>query len=236
METLDRHLDAVATRMGGFLREFGNPRVHLGSAARFSAEFRRLMALPAIHAPGGKRMISYSEAAEFFRAPSAGAGSTRPAEPVTTMVWGLSQASVPDGAIRGELPLEALRKDLATLLRLPVLLFYLSISNREAFFARLAEIAARDGFPLVTGEGRPQASGIPCRSCGSALPSPQQGQALKCTMCGQSYESVRALPMVSGVVALVSFEMLRRIVALELVDSYQEEGKIVPLRHGSKIP
>ena len=40
--------------------------------------------------------------------------------------------------------------------------------------------------------------------------------------------------MVSGVSALVSYELLRRMTALELVISYQEEGKIVPLEPRSE--
>ncbi len=232
METLDQRLDAVASRMGGFLRGFRDPRVHLGSAARFNVEFRRIMSLRALNAPGAKHPISYSEAAESFRAPAAAAASSGPADPVTTMVQGLGQAADGHASLRRELPLGTLRQDLSALLRVPALFFYVSISDREAFFTRLAGIAASEGFPLIAGEG----SGARCRSCGSVLLAAQPGRPLKCSTCGQAHESVRALPMVSGVTALVSFELLRRIVALDLVESYQEEGKIVPLGHGSETP
>jgi len=229
MHTLDKHLDSVATRMGGFLRGFGDPRVHVGSTARFHAEFRKVMAFPALHPPGEKRTISYSEAAGRFLAPSIAGASRGPSDPVAEMVRGLIDVPMSVSALRRELPMETLRNDLAALLRTPVVLFYVSLSDQKAFFGRLAEIAARDGFPLITGEGQAQGSRARCHSCGTALPAPQQGKPLQCGSCGMAFESVRALPMVPGVVALVSYEMLRRMVALDLVVSYQEEGKVVPL-------
>ena len=236
MEIPEKHLDAVATRMGGFLRGFNDPRIHSGSAAGFNAEFRNVMAWPALHLPGEKRTISYSEAAASLLAPAVTADIYEAADPVGTMIRGLCEVPDSAAALRRVFPPATLQNDLAMLLRRPALLYYLSITDREAFFARLAGIARKDSFPLVTGEGQVQGSGSSCPACGSALPPPRQGEALKCGSCGLAIESVRTLPVVSGVVALVSFEMLRRIVALDLVDSYQEEGKIVPLKRRSKMP
>jgi hypothetical protein len=227
MRSLDKHLDSVATRMGGFLRGFDDPRVHLGSTGRFNAEFRKVMGLPAVHLPGEKRAISYVDAAGQFRVQAPAIPSPGPVDPVITMVRGLADIPVTLDTAHRELRPAALRKDLAALLRMPVMLFYVSLSNREAFFGRLAEVAARESFPLITAGEQAQASR--CPSCRSALPPLRQAQVLKCGSCGVLLENVRALPMVPGVAAMVSFELLRRMVDLDLVTSYQEEGKIVTL-------
>jgi predicted RNA-binding Zn-ribbon protein involved in translation (DUF1610 family) len=229
MKSLDKHLDSVAERMGGFLRGFDDPRVHLGSTARFNGEFRKVLALPAIHPSGEKKRISYSEAVGQFRVPALAGTASAPADPVTAMLRGLADAPVALDRARRELHPAALRNDLAALLRMPAMLFYVSISDQEAFFERLAQIAAREAFPLIMARDQGLKAQARCPSCGSALTPQRQGQVLQCGSCGMRLENVRSLPLVPGAAAAVSYELLRRMVALDLVVSYQEEGKIVPL-------
>ena len=58
-----RLLDAVAVRMGGYLRGFDDPHIHVGSRVGFILEFRKIMDFPALSQPGQSKKISYAEAA-----------------------------------------------------------------------------------------------------------------------------------------------------------------------------
>jgi len=226
-ESLDQHLDAVARRMGGFLRGFDDPRLHVGSADLFVKEFKIVMDCPALHPPGGERTISYSEAAGSFRVSPITTVHKELEDPVSAMVRGLGESSLFAAREGKELPLDKLREDLAALLRVPTLLFYFQISDRTAFFTSLEQMAKKFDFPVVTEGG----GSIPghCPVCGSNLPPGPHRRILRCGACGRPLEIIRPLPLVSGIAATVSYEMLRQMVALDQVFSYQEEGNIRPL-------
>jgi hypothetical protein len=226
-KSLEQHLDAVARRMGRFLRGFDDPKFHVGSADLFVQEFKIVMDLPALHSPGDERTISYSEAAGSFRVSPTATVHKEQEDPVSAMVRGLGESSLFIAREGKELALDKLREDLAALLRVPTLLFYFQISDRTAFFTNLEQMAKKFDFPVVTGGGE----SIPgnCPVCGSNLPPGRHRRILKCGACGRALEMVRLLPLVSGIAATVSYEMLRRMVALDQVASYQEEGNIRPL-------
>lgn len=230
---LDSNLDSLAIRMGGFLRGFNDPSVHLGSSARFAVEFRKILELPELHSTGIERAFSYSEAARRYRFAHLEATGNDPSDPVSTMIRGLSCAPQPAAGIQGEHPLWRLREDLQRILRVPALLFYLQVADRAAFYIKLNEVARKGSFPLAAGW---KGSGMSCPSCtGAIMPDKDQG-AFRCIQCGLYCESIRPLPMVPGVVATVSYDMLREVVALDLVETYQEEGEIRPLVSGSLEP
>jgi len=234
METLERHLDAVAGRMGGFLRGFYDPRVHVGSKAGFILEFRKIMDLPALGQPGHLKKISYAKAAASCRVSMPSAEIAAASDPVSTLVRGLHEASILSGETRGELPLDALESDLTSLLRIPIMVCYLSIADRERFFADVKRMAGSQGLPLVALEEMPEHGRVACPKCGWQLLPARHATILQCGKCAKQFEFVRSLPMVSAVAALVSYEILRRMVALDVVNSYQEEGKIVPLEFGGE--
>jgi len=234
-DQVDLHLNTVARSLGRFLRGFDDPRVHNGSPELFQREFRKVMAIPGLRVPGQAKAISYAEAAASGHRPPGPASAKAPDSPVSVLVLGLT---IPATSSRGaglELPLEPLGHDLAALLRAPVLLFYLQVSDRDRFLRELAAIARRDGFPLLPAATDPAAGPPPCPACGSALPPDHPGRSLQCGTCGIRLERARPLPLVPGVTATVSFEMLRRLVALDLVTQYQEEGTIIPLQPGSPM-
>ena len=130
-----------------------------------------------------------------------------------------------------------LRADLAALLRVPALLIYLQVTDAAAFFARLAKLAGQEGFPA--GRRQRRTPGHRRHIARPADPSWSPGALgsgiQSCASCGKALEVVRSLPLVPGVGCRVSYELLRRMVALDLVVSYQEEGNIRPLHPGSTI-
>jgi hypothetical protein len=204
-ESLNRHLDAIAATMGGFLRGFGDPRCHTGSEALFIREFRKVLDHPSLRLPGGRGLVSYAAAAASYRTHAESAEAAAPCDPICTLMRGLSEPAPGAQALEiiDPVPLQA---DLAALLRVPVMSFYLQVTDMAAFFARLAKIARQESFPLA---------------------------AESCPACGEALEVVRALPLVSGVGCTVSYELLRRMVALDLVVSYQEEAAIRTMQPGS---
>jgi hypothetical protein len=118
-------------------------------------------------------------------------------DPVSVLMRGLGGPMTLATGTRGELPADTLREDLAGLLRQPVLTFYLLLSDRGRFLAAIGQIATERGVQVATGAADP----------GTA-------------------ETIVALPMVSAVKATISYDLLREAVALELVQSYQEETPI----------
>ena len=116
------------------------------------------------------------------------------------------------------------------------MLFYLQVSHAAAFFSRLAKLARQEGFPVAAGSGEPLPNAGYCPACSSRWsPGPLGSGIQSCTSCGKALEVVRSLPLVPGVGCRISYELMRRIVAIDLVTSYQEEGVIRPLRPGSTI-
>jgi len=233
-EQLDRHLKSVARTMGGFLRGFDDPRMHTGSADLFVKEFRKVLDHPALHLPDGNQVVSYAAAAGSYRTPADATTAAEPDNPISVLLRGLNE-SAPFGAHARDLLQPApLCADLAALLRVPILLFYLQVTDTAAFFARLAKIAEQETFPLVAGSGRPLATATCCPACGSRWsPGARSSGMQRCASCGEALEVIRSLPLISGVGCMVSYELLRRMVALDLVVSYQEEGNIRPLQAGS---
>jgi len=235
-EQLDRHLKAVAGTMGGFLRGFDNPRVHVGSADLFVKEFRKVLDHPALHLPDGNQVVSYAAAAGSYRVPADAAAAAKPDNPISALLRGLNESAPFTTHARHLLQPAPLRADLAALLRVPVLLFYLQVTDTAAFFARLAIIAEQEAFPLAAGSGESTARGGYCPACGARCFPDALGSGIqRCASCGKALEVVRSLPLVSGAGCMVSYELLRRMVALDLVVSYQEEGNIRPLQPGSTI-
>ncbi len=227
------HLEEVAVLMGGFLRGFEDSRVHLGTAARFAGEFGRLMRIPALHPSAGDKAVSYAEAAGSYRVPEHAVFDARAADPVSVLIRGLTGSPALESAHPlGVLHPESLRADLGRLLRIPLLRFYLQVAKREAFCTLLKGIAQHGGFPVSgTLRGLPDA----CPACGHRLAF-DAGGAPQCPACSQTLETFLTLPMVPGVRALVSYEMLRQVLELNLVETYQEESEIRPLRPESQAP
>jgi hypothetical protein len=222
--------------MGGFLRGFDDPRVHTGSADLFVREFRKVLDLPALHLSDGSGTISYAAAAGSFQIPPNAAAAAEPGSPVAVLLRGLHESAAFAAGARPLLEAAPLRADLAALLCVPALLFYLQVSHAAAFFSRLAMLARQGAFPLAAGSGEPLPTAGYCPACGSKWsPGPLGSGIQSCASCGQALEVVRSLPLVPGVGCRISYELLRRIVAIDLVVSYQEEGFIRPLRPGSTI-
>jgi hypothetical protein len=235
-EQLDRHLKTVARTMGGFLRGFENPRLHTGSADLFIREFRKVLVHPALHLPDGNQVVSYAAAAGSYRVPADVAAAAEPDNPISVLVRGLNESAPFSAHARHILHPVPLRADLAALLRLPALLFYLQVTDTAVFFARLAKIAEQEAFPLAAGSSESLAAAGYCPACRSKWsPGTPSSGIQRCACCGKALEVVRSLPLVSGVGCMVSYELLRRMVALDLVVSYQEEGNIRTLQPGSTI-
>jgi hypothetical protein len=232
-ESLSRHLDAVSRRMGRFLRGFDDPRVHTGSVASFVAEFRRILDLATLRRPGEEHPISYAAATATCKTHSAAIAGTESSDPVSAMIQGLEAPSLHSPDLRRQIPLEMLQEDIMGLLRMPALRFYIAISDRHAFFGRLDEIVKKGAFPLVKAESATAGGKAQCPFCHSQFQLESHSRLSQCGACWRPLECVRSMPMVSAVVATVSYEMLRRIVSMDLVESYQAEGKIVPLGNGS---
>jgi hypothetical protein len=222
---LEKHLNDVAGRMGGFLRGFRDPRVHLGSTERFAAQFRILMECPLFHSSAASRTVSFAEAAGSFRVPASDPAAAEPATPASALIQGLREAEsfAPENA--GELIPARLLDDVSALLRVPALVFYLQFSDRALFFATLGDVASRNGFRLAKSSG----SQMICPTCGSPLIRGGSPPAARCNSCSRSVETVMPLPMVHGAVASVSYEMLRHAVAMNVVETYQEESEIRPM-------
>jgi hypothetical protein len=234
MEALERHLDAIAVRVGGFLRGFNDPRIHVGSMPGFILEFRKIMDLPALGQPGQSQKISYTKAATACHVSISSTRAEGVSEPVSALIHGLQEAPPMRGQTRYELPLRSLESDLTALLRVPMMSYYLAIADRKRFFTEVKRMAANGGFPLVALEEMPEHGRVACLNCGYQLLPASHVTTLQCAQCKRHFELVRSLPMISAVAALVSFEMLRRMVALDEINSYQEEGKIVALEFGGK--
>lgn len=224
-ELLRRHLEAIAGRMGRHLRGFEDPAIHLGTESSFAREFDKVFRFPALRVPSHKRVVAYADAVRRYR--FAGIEKAASDDPVMTMARGLRGPQTLAQGRRNELPPEPLFQDLAALLRTPLLRFYLQVRGAESFREEL-ESAARDGrFALAVAA---RASEAACPACGRRLEPGAAGPA-RCAACGRSYETVAWLPLGGGVAASVSYEFLRRLVALQSVAAYQEESRIVHARH-----
>jgi hypothetical protein len=218
-------MDEVAARMGGFLRGFDDSRIHLGSARRFADQFRRVMNHPALRTAGEGQPVSYSEAVRFYRLSGPEAQDGQNATPVSTMMRGLREAASLATELRGELDAARVREGVTSLLRLPALMFYLQVSDYDRFFAKASAAAEKNGFLLARSSAGLK---MVCPSCGGALPQNATRGAGKCTFCGKEIEVIRPLVMVQGAAATVSYDMLRLLTEMTLVETYQEESEIEP--------
>ena len=142
-ELLNRHLEQVALRMGGFLRGFDDPAVHVGTRGQFVRAFRRLLELPLIQDPTSGVSLSYVQALGVLCAPEP---LTQAEGPLDVLMRGLG---VPRNAgLRLAHPVTAntIQHDLNRLLREPELRFYFCVSDLESFLAHVRQIADREGF------------------------------------------------------------------------------------------
>lgn len=230
---LSRHLENIAARMGAFLRGFDDARVHLGTPVTFAREFGTLMQIPALHSPAGEGFISCAEASEYCSIGSRENSSGSAMDPVFVLMDGICGSRMPGQmGSPGVLRPETLRADLAALLRLPRLRFYLGVTDLQAFGSLVERIARREGFSLA-GTLSPLTDS--CPGCGNPL-ALDSDTVERCPLCGRAVEMFVTLPLISGVRGLVSYEMLRRVLESNLVETYQEESDIRPLRQGSKDP
>jgi len=202
MELLDAHLDRVSLEMGCFLRGFEDAAIHVGSSALFVQQFRQVLEIPALRDPDGEEPLSYVEAVQHCMAPVV---QTLSQDPITVLTRGLGGPATMATQPRRELRADAVWEDLAKLLRVPVLRFYMHVPDRRQFLSRLEEIAERGRFPLAYGGQEP---------------------------AQDTFERFVELPMVSAVRAVISYDMLRETVALDLVETYQEETRISPIESG----
>ncbi len=220
-ELLQRHLVAVAGRMGRHLRGFDDPGIHLGTEATFAHEFDKVFRFPALRVPAEKRPLAYAEAVRRYR--FAGVRKAAAGDPVLTMAQGLRGPQTLSHEPRRALSPEPLFEDLASLLRTPLLRFYLQITEAEAFGRHLEATARRGGFALAVGTRESEPA---CPACGRLLGRAAPGAPVHCPGCDRRYETVTWLPLVRGVAASVSYEFLRRLVVLDCVAAYQEESRI----------
>lgn len=226
-ELLRRHLDSIAGRMGRHLRGFEDPAVHLGTASSFAREFDKVFRFPALRVPSREGVVTYADAVRRYR--YAGIEKAAADDPVMTMARGLRGPQTMAHERRAELPAEPLLEDLGALLRTPLLRFYLQVHETKRFRAELESTARAGRFALAVAA---RASEAACPACGRRLERDRSGPA-RCPSCGRTYETVAWLPLGSGIAASVSYEFLRRLVALESVAAYQEESRIVHA-HNSK--
>jgi LSD1 subclass zinc finger protein len=226
---VDRHWQDLAVRMGSFLRGFDVPTVHLGSVAQFAGEFRKILYIRAIRTPSNNREISYAEAVRSSRLPPVDAEAIDPADPISILLSGLRGPMAHAGGSRIQLSRPLLVRDLSRMLRFPIMRFYLQLSDRERFFCMLEEIAEEHDFSLVCGA---RCAEVNCPICRSPLEA-DDGGTVRCAACGQTFEFFTPLPMMPAVSATISYDMLRKAVALESVECYQEEGGMETLDPGS---
>ncbi len=227
-ELLRRHLDAIAGRMGRHLRGFDDPGIHTGTESSFAREFDKVFRYPALRVASQERVVTYADAVRRYR--FAGVEKAAADDPVMTMARGLRGPQALAHEPRAELAPEPLLEDLAALLRIPLLRFYLQIREAERFRADLEATARQGRFALAV--GRP-VSGAVCPQCGRRLAHEPPGP-VRCPSCGRPYETVDWLPLGGAVAASISYEFLRRLVALESVSAYQEESRIVPVRRNEE--
>jgi predicted RNA-binding Zn-ribbon protein involved in translation (DUF1610 family) len=224
-QSLDAYLEKIAGEMGAFLRDFSNNRVHLGSSQTFARQFRTLLEYPVLRSAQQEPFVSYLNAAESYRlSPSS---LLSPADPVDVLLNGLAEISAAAAQARAFLSTDNLREDLKKLLRIPALIYYLQIKDARAFIAALKEIARKKKFKLAHGSDPMR---LACPACGSLLARPQ-GRTFICPDCSKMAEVVFPLPMVNGFGASVSYDLLRELVALGNVITYQEESEIAPARN-----
>ncbi len=242
-ELLQRHLDAIARQMGGLLRGFDDPSVHVGTPELFARQFDILLRLPLLRGPDGGRAISYAQALRTARAPRIEVPSS---DAIAVLVHGLSAPATLAGGERSVLALAPLTADLARLLRVPLFRFYVRLRDRERFLAGLRAGADRLGRPVVVTAPHRNAR---CSGCdrvlterrvpdgfddgagrpGGSVSDVLLGGALSCTACDLRFETLVVLPMVSACLVTLSFDMLGEAVALDEVQTYQEETRAVPV-------
>src|ERR1022692_2165992 len=142
-ELLNRHLEQIALRMGGFLRGFDDPAVHVGTRGQFVRAFRRLLELPLIQDPTSGVSLSYVQALGVLRAPEP---LTQAEGPLDVLMRGVG--GPPNAVLQLAHPVTAntIQHDLNGLLREPELHFYFCVSDLESFLAHARQIADREGF------------------------------------------------------------------------------------------
>lgn len=220
-ELLDRHLEDVAIQMGRYLRGFSDSIIHLGIAAQFAREFRRVMDDPVLHAFGDKA-VSYAQAAESWHLPAI---ETEAIDPLSTLVRGLRGQKIKNTITIQEMSVEPFYEDLRCMLRLPRLRIFLTAPNPRLLQRSVQEIAERMNLPY-TFAAREQAQS--CPSCGSGLILNSRNSPAVCPSCTIEFETFIEQRMVPSVFAVVSYDMLREVLALDLVEAYQEESAILP--------
>jgi hypothetical protein len=206
-------LREIGARMGRFLPGFDDPRFHLGSPDAFASQFVKIMDLPMLHREG--KLISCAEA--FGISPTAvGRVLDKNFEDPASLMAGCVRAA------NAQTPEEEILEDIRNLLRYPALSFYLQVSELNAFFAALADMAVRQAFRLAT-----QLPGAPAACSWCSYPMARDALfPLKCAACNCYVEAVLSVPMIPAVHAFVSYEMLRNLVALPFIETYQEESEI----------
>jgi hypothetical protein len=224
-DDLDRHLNAISKRLGRLLRGFDDPSFHTGSPDLFAREFRKVFDHPALLPAGSVTALSYAETARRFRVTQPSALGN-PGTALSILAEGLAHAPVTVATTLPDLSAHALSQELSALLRWPALLFYVQVSDVSLFFGELEKLAGREKFTLRIAKETGQNSPGFCPACGGALPPGAPSRILQCSACGRAIESIRALSMVSGVAATISYEMLFVLLASSQVVSYQEEGDI----------
>jgi hypothetical protein len=227
-ELLDRHLDDVAIQMGGFLRGFENSSIHLGTKTQFAREFRRVLREPLLRT-FDNAAISYSQAVESWHLPAI---ETEALDPLSTLMRGLRGQKIINDIITQEISVDSFYEELRRLLRQPRLRFFLTVSNPQLLQDSVEGIAKQMGLPFTFGT-REEAK--ICPSCGNTLANPKNSPIV-CSRCGIEFESFIEQLMVPSVLAIVSYDMLREVLALDLVENYQEESAIRPTHTLEALP
>jgi hypothetical protein len=220
-ELLDRHLEDVAIQMGGYLRGFNDSAIHLGTPAQFAREFRRVLDEPILHASGDKA-ISYAQASEYWHLRGI---ETEAVGPIATLVRGLRGKKVKNMIAIQEISAKPFYEDLQRLLRLPRLRIFLTAPKPRSLQCSVQEIAERMALSYTFGMREQTQT---CPSCGNSLIVDSKNSPAVCPHCGIEFETFIEQPIVPSVFTVISYDMLHELLALDLVETYQEESAIRP--------
>lgn len=224
-ETAFHHLEVVSRLLGGFLRGFSDPSVHVGTEKGFSREIEKALNYACLRLLLTERVHSYSEMLASPARLSPSIPEWEPVDPVSVLLWGLLPAGPAPGPDWTGLSQDELRESLMPLLRLPLLLYFFQSRDAVGLIAHMQRFAEQSNAPFLVGDATPKTD-ILCPSCEKRLNPIRSRWTFECGSCLYPFGSAVSLSMVPGVAGRISYEMLRNAVASDLVECYQEEGDI----------
>lgn len=146
---LEFRLQEAAKRAALRLRGFGDPEIHTGSPESFYFQFRRVLAMPSIHAGDGG-LLSYAEAVVFGRVED-GAATGELVDELTELIGG---PEVNDAGTRVVLARASVAQDIQAMLAVPAMRFYIRAEQSVAFADGVRALAQRVAHPVEIGLNR----------------------------------------------------------------------------------